>query len=473
VSTAAVVGSGPNGLAAAITLADAGLQVTVYESEERIGGGTRSSELTLPGLIHDECSAAHPFAVDNPFSRRFDLREDGLRWRWPEIQFAHPLDGGRGSAAYRSVAETADALPGGDGRRWRAVFGWLAERFGDVAVDTLAPVLHPPRHPLLLARFGAPSLLPATVLGRLWRSEEGRALFGGVSAHAFRPLDSPMSASVGLMLGGAAHAYGWPVAEGGSRAIADAMAARLRRLGGRIETGRRVTALGELGSPDVVALDTAPGAAADICGAALPERVARAYRRFRHGPAAFKVEFAVEGGVPWTHEPSRRAGTIHVGGTLAEIADAEGATNRGEMPARPFLLVCQQYLADPTRSADDLHPVYSYAHVPAGYRGDATAAIEAQIERFAPGYRARIRARHVKDVTQMEADNANYVLGDIATGANDPRQIIFRPRVTLDPYATGIPGVVLCSAATPPGAGAHGLCGWGAAHSALRALQRA
>jgi phytoene dehydrogenase-like protein len=471
-TSAVVVGSGPNGLAAALTLADAGVNVTVLEADRRIGGGTRSGELTLPGLIHDECSAAHPLALDTEFSRHFDLTQDGLRWCWPEVQYAHPLDGGTGAAAYRSVDRTAAELPGTDGRRWRSLYGWLSEHFDAIGEDAFRPILHLPRHPLLLARFGADSALPATVLARWWRSEEARSLFGGVAAHAFRPLSSPMSSAVGIVLGTAAHRYGWPVAQGGSQAITAAMAARLHRIGGRIETGRRVSSLAELGSPEIVVLDTSPRAALEICGERLPASVSRAYRRFRYGPAAFKVEFAVQGGVPWAHEPTRRAGTVHVGGTLAEIAAAERESARGQMPERPFVLVCQQYLADPSRSRGDVHPLYSYAHVPAGYDGDATQAIEAQIERFAPGFRERILARHVRDVAGMQAHNANYVGGDIATGANDPLQLVFRPRLAVDPYATGIPGVVLCSAATPPGAGAHGLCGWNAAHSALRQLAR-
>ncbi|HWF55877.1 MAG TPA: NAD(P)/FAD-dependent oxidoreductase, partial [Solirubrobacteraceae bacterium] len=348
---AVVVGSGPNGLAAALTLADAGLRVTVLEAADRIGGGTRSGELTLPGLIHDECSAAHPLAVETDFSRRFDLRKDGLRWLWPEVQYAHPLDGGVGAAALRSVAETAALLPGRDGKRWSSLFGWLAERFDAIAQDAFVPILHPPRHPLMMARFGACSAPPAALLARLWDSVETQALFAGVAAHAFRPFGSPMSSAVGVTLGAAAHRYGWPVAEGGSQAITDAMTARLERLGGVVHTGVRVGALAELrgvGEPSVVMLDVAPRAAVEICGGRLPARVARAYHRYRHGPAAFKVEFAVEDGVPWSYEPSRRAGTVHVGGDLAEIAAAERACARGEMPQQPFVLVCQQYLADPS-----------------------------------------------------------------------------------------------------------------------------
>jgi phytoene dehydrogenase-like protein len=469
-STAVVVGSGPNGLAAALVLASEGVEVLVLEAAEQLGGGTRSSELTLPGLLHDECSAAHPLAVDTPFSRRFDLTAHGLRWCEPEVQYAHPLDGGRGAAAYRSVVDTAAAL-GGDSRRWQSVFGPLAADFDDITADFMRPMLHVPSHPVKLGRFGAYSAMPAAVLGRLWSSEPARALWAGVAAHAFRPFASPMSSAIGVALGTAAHRYGWPVAEGGSGAISRAMVSLLEQLGGRVQTGVRVESLRELGSPDIVMLDLAPAAAVRIAGDRMPKRVARALTRFRHGPGVFKVEFAVEGGVPWTYEPARRAGTVHVGGDLTEIARKEKLLHAGRMPDAPFVLVCQQYLADPSRSAGDTHPVYSYAHVPAGYAGDASVQIEAQIERFAPGFRDRIVGRHVRSVAAMEAHNANYIGGDVVTGSNDPLQLVFRPRMALDPYSTGIPGVYLCSAATPPGAGAHGMCGYNAAQSALRRIE--
>jgi phytoene dehydrogenase-like protein len=468
-TSAVVVGSGPNGLAAGVTLAAAGVKVTVLEAADTVGGGTRSSELTLPGLIHDECSAAHPLAVDTAFSRRFDLAAYGLAYRWPEIQYSHPLDGGAGAAAYRSVEDTAAGL-GEDGERWRAVFGPLAARFGDITADFLRPMLRVPSHPLALTRFGALSALPAGLLYRLWSTDEARALFAGVAAHAFRPFSAPMSSAIGVALGTAAHRYGWPVAEGGSAAISRAMVALLEDLGGTCETGVRVGSLDELGTPDIVMLDVTPAAAVRIAGPRMPRRIARALSRYRHGPGTFKVDFAVAEGVPWTHLESRRAGTVHLGGSAREIAAAERAVCRGRMPERPFVLVCQQYLADPTRSAGDVHPVYAYAHVPADYAGDATAAIEAQIERFAPGFGERVLARHVRSVSAMEAHNANYVGGDVVTGANVARQLVFRPRVALDPYSTGIPGVYLCSAATPPGAGAHGMCGYNAATSALRPL---
>jgi phytoene dehydrogenase-like protein len=471
VTRAVVVGSGPNGLAAGLTLAAAGLDVEVLEARERPGGGIRSSELTLPGLVHDDCSAAHPLALDTPFSRRFDLAAHGLQWRWSEVEYAHPLDGGAGAAAVRSPVGTAEGL-GPGGSRWNTLFGPLAARFDAFAEDALQPVLHRPAHPLALARFGLPAAAPAALLARALPAPGARALFAGLAAHAFRPLSSPMSSAIALVLGAAAHARGWPVAQGGSQAIADAMLAALREHGGRVSTGVEVRSLAELGEAEIVMLDLAPAAAARICGERLPARVARGLRRFRHGPGAHKVDFAVEGGVPWSYEPCRRAGTVHLGGSLDEIAAAERQVAAGRMPERPFVLVCQQSLADPSRANGERQPLYAYAHVPAGYDGDATAALEAQIERFAPGFRERVLARHVRGPAALEATNANYVGGDIITGANDPLQTLFRPRVTLNPYALGIPGVYLCSAATPPGAGAHGMCGWNAAQSALAALSR-
>jgi phytoene dehydrogenase-like protein len=467
---AVVVGSGPNGLAAALTLARAGLEVQVLEAADTAGGGTRSSELTRPGLIHDECSGFHPLAVDTPFSREFDLARFGLTWRWPEVQFAHPLDGGDGAVSLRSVADTA-AILGTDGPRWQRVFGPLTDRFDLITADFLQPMLHRPAHPLALGRFGLLSALPASVLARVWSTPQARALFGGVAAHAMRDLATPMSAAIGVALTSSAHAYGWPVAEGGSGAISTAMIAALEALGGKILTGTRVDSLGELGEFDLVMLDVAPGAATRIAGERMPNRIRRALTRYRHGPGVFKIDYAIEGEMPWQHEPSRRAGTVHAVGGYQEIALAERDVARGRMPERPFVLVGQQYLADPTRSSGSQHPLYTYAHVPAGFTGDATAAIEAQLERFAPGFRDQILARHVRTPGQLESHNANYVGGDVVTGANSARQLVFRPRVALNPYAIGVPGVYLCSAATPPGAGAHGMCGYNAARAALARLR--
>ena len=468
-TNAFVVGSGPNGLSCAATLAKEGLSVTVIEAEEEIGGGTRSGELTVPGLLHDHCSATHPMAFGSPALKALGAESHGLEWRWSPIDLAHPLDDGGAGVMVKSIEETAEGL-GEDGGAWRRLFGSSSEHFDELNEDTLRPIVHLPRHPLRLARFGIPAAAPATLLARTWKGARARALFGGVAAHSFSPLNRPMSSSVGCALIAAGHSYGWPVARGGSRAITDALAAVLAEHGGRIETGRRVGSLAELADADVIALDLAPRAVAEIAGDRLPARIARAYRRYRHGPGAFKLDLAVEGGVPWTSEACRRAGTVHLAGNFEELVEVEREINHGRMPERPFVLVGQQYLADPERSNGDVHPVWAYAHVPSGYDGDATDAMLAQFERFAPGIRERIVATSVRTTADLASYNTNYVGGDIITGANTPVQVLFRPRFAVNPYSTGIPGVYICSAATPPGAGVHGMNGYNAARSALRRL---
>jgi phytoene dehydrogenase-like protein len=468
-SDAVVVGAGPNGLACAATLASRGVAVTVIEAAATIGGGTRSSELTLPGLIHDDCSAVHTMAVGAPALTSLGLERHGLEWAWPEVDVVHPLDGGGGAAIYRSIERTAAGL-GSAGPAWQRCFGPSAASFDALSEDIMRPVLHLPRHPLDLTRFGLPALAPATMLARRFDNEAAQALFGGVAAHSFGPLNRPLSSAVAMAMICAGHRHGWPVARGGSQAIADALAAVVHEHGGTIETGRPVRSLADLPAADAVVLDLAPGAVADLAGKRLPARVARAYRRYQHGPGAFKLDLAVEGGVPWTEAAARKAGTVHVIGSFAETVAAERDVNRGRMPERPFVLVCQQYLADPSRSLGDTHPVWAYAHVPNGYTGDAGEALLDQIERFAPGTRERIVARAVRTPAQLQEYNPNYVGGDIITGANTPWQTVIRPRLALDPYATGIPGVFICSAATPPGAGAHGMCGYNAAQAVLRSL---
>src|SRR6201993_5098607 len=461
VSTAIVVGAGPNGLAAAVTLAKAGVEVTVLEAADEIGGGTRSSEAIVPGLLHDHCSAIHPMAVGSPFLSKFNLDRYGLTWRWPDIDCVHPLDGGSAGVLYRSVEQTAAGL-GRDGSRWRLAFGYPAARFDALSEDIMQPLLRFPHHPLMLARFGAPTVLPGSTFARLFRTEQGRALFGGVAAHAFRPLHYPMTSAIGMGIIAGGHRHGWAVAEGGSQSITNAMVALLGDLGGKIETGVRVQTASQL----------PPGAVAAILGDRLPRRVARAFNKFRRGPGAFKVDFAVDGGVPWTNPDAHRAGTVHLAGPYAELAATEREIHAGRMPERPFVLGGQQYLADPQRSVCNTHPVWSYAHVPNGYAGDATEAIIAQIERFATGFRERVVGMTVRSTTQMDTYNPNYVGGDILTGAKDIRQLTFGPRITLSPYNVGVPGMYICSAATPPGPGAHGMCGANAAELALAHLAR-
>jgi phytoene dehydrogenase-like protein len=454
-----------------VALARAGVRVTVLEAAETIGGGARSGELTVPGVVHDLCSATHPMAAASPFLRSLGLEAHGLEWRWPEVDLAHPLDDGSAAAMVRSIEETSAGL-GADGRAWRRLFGSTSAHFDALNEDLVGPVVHLPKHPILLARLGVPALAPATLLARRWETPGARALFGGVAAHSFSPLTQPLSSAVAMALISACHGVGWPVAAGGSQSIADALAAELRRHGGTIETGVRVRSLAELDPAGAVLFDLAPAAVVEIAGDRLPGRVARAYRRYEHGPGAFKVDLAVEGGVPWTAAACRRAGTVHAIGSFEELVAAERDVNRGRMPARPFVLVGQQYLADPGRSAGDVHPIWAYAHVPSGYDGDGERAVIDQIERFAPGLRERIVATAVRSPADFEAGNPNYIGGDIVTGANTPLQMLVRPRLARDPYSTGVPGLFICSAATPPGGGVHGMAGFNAAQSALRYLRR-
>ncbi|CAM3092196.1 phytoene desaturase family protein [Tsukamurella hominis] len=466
-TTGTVVGGGPNGLAAAITLARAGVETTLMEAGDTVGGGLRSFEAIVPGLIHDHCAAIHPMAVGSPFLATVDLARHGLRWRSAELECVHPLDDGTAGVLRRTVGDTAEGL-GPDGAAWRALFGRPVKNFDKIGPSMLGPLLRVPRHPVALAGFGAPTPLPAAALARAFRTPQARGLWGGVAAHAFRPLHEPMSSAIGKGMLTAGHAFGWQVAEGGSGAIAAALLAEFEDLGGRVETGVRVTAA-NLPAADVTLFDLDPRQVAAVLGDRLPARVRRAFGRFRYGPGAFKVDFAVEGGVPWTNPDARRSSTVHLGGEFAEIAATEKAIAAGRMPERPFVLVGQQYLADPSRSVGDVHPVWSYAHVPSGYAGDATEAIIAQIERFAPGFRERIVGTAVCSTTEMSRYNANFVGGDINTGSKDPLQLVFGPRITLQPYDLGVPGMYICSAATPPGPAAHGMCGF---HAATRALDR-
>ena len=404
-STAVVVGAGPNGLAAAVALARAGVQVTVLEAADEVGGGTRTSEAIVPGLLHDHCSAIHPMAVGSPFLTGLGLERYGLTWRLPEIDCVHPLDDGRAGVLYRSVEATADGL-GVDGGRWRGLFGWTSAtlRCALRGHHGAAAAAAPPSADAVPVRCADPAARLDARQVVSHREGDGRCS-AGVAAHAFRPLHRPMTSAIGLGILTAGHRYGWPVAAGGSQSITDALAALLADLGGKIETGIRIDASSQLPPADVTVFDLAPQAVAGILGDRLPNRIARAYRRFRRGPGAFKVDFAVEGGVPWTNPSARRAGTVHLAGTYAEIAATERDIHAGRMPHRPFVLVGQQYLADPSRSVGNVHPVWAYAHVPNGYAGDATEAIVAQIERFAPGFRERVIGHRVTGPATFAADN--------------------------------------------------------------------
>lgn len=464
---AVVIGSGPNGLAAAIRLAQEGWRVLVAEAADTVGGGMRTKELTLPGFHHDVCSAVHPMGVASPFFRSLRLQDHGLEWVHPEVPLAHPLDGGRAAVLHRSVDRTAEGL-GLDRQRYRFLFEHLAERASDLYPDALTP-LRFPRHPLLMARFGALAGLPATLLAEsVFRTEEARALFAGNAAHCVMPLTHLASAAIAMMLQLSAHAVGWPVARGGSQAIGNALGAVLRSLGGEIVCGWPVRALAELPKARVYLFDTSPRILVSVAGEALPAGYRRRLLAYRHGPGVFKVDYALSGPVPWASEDCRRAGTVHVGGTLEEIAVSEQSACEGAHCERPFVLVAQQSVADPARAPAGKHTLWAYCHVPSGSTVDMEPRITAQIERFAPGFREVILARHAMNCAQMESYNANYIGGDIVGGVADLAQLFTRPVASLDPYATPNKSIFLCSASTPPAGGVHGMCGFNAAESVLR-----
>ncbi|GAB17201.1 putative oxidoreductase [Gordonia effusa NBRC 100432] len=470
-TTAVVVGGGPNGLAAALHLARNGVDVQVLEASDEVGGGARSGELTVPGVIHDYCSAFHPLGVGSPFWAAVGLERYGLEWKWPEIDCAHPLDSGDAGLLYQSIDRTADGL-GADAKRWRMAFGDLARGFDDLAHDLLRPIVNVPSHPLRLAAFGPRALLPATALAKWFRTEPARALYGGIAAHAFTRLDRPLTASLGLMIGASGHRFGWPVAQGGSGSITSALVAALDDAGVKIATGIRVSSRADIPPADLILLDLTPAQALSIYEGDMPARISRSYRNYRIGSSAYKVDYAIEGDIPWTNPACGHAGTVHLGGDFAEVAASERQRAQGIMVDRPFVLLGQQYLADRTRSNGSINPIYAYAHVPRGFDGDATEAVTAQIERFAPGFRDRVVATHSTSTRQLHTHNPNFAGGDIIGGSNDRLQIVLRPRIALDPYAIGVDGVFLCSQSAPPGAGIHGLCGYNAAQSALRYLGR-
>jgi phytoene dehydrogenase-like protein len=464
---AVVVGAGPNGLTAAAVLAGAGRSVLVVEGADRVGGGTRSEELTLPGVRHDVCSAVHPLGAASPAFAGLKLDGHGLEWAHPEIPMAHPVAPGRTGVLHRSLDATVAGL-GPDGPAYRRVAGWIAEHWPRLRDQLLGPIPRLPRHPFTLARFGLDAALPATVAARLrLRTEEGRALLAGSSAHSFLPLTRPLTASFGWLLLATAHLEGWPFARGGSQSVADALAASVRARGGHIETGRMVGDLGELPSASAVLLDLTPTGLARVAGDRLPPAVLRRVRRYRYGPAAFKLDYALDGPVPWSDPMLSQAGTVHLGGTVADVAASEAAAWHGREHPEPFLLIAQPSVADPGRAPAGTHVLWVYAHVPHNSTTDFTARIEARIERFAPGFGERVLARHVIRADGWEERNPNYVGGDIAGGAHTIGQLIFRPLPGLHPYGTGIPGVYLCSSSTPPGAGVHGMCGYHAARAAL------
>lgn len=468
---AVVVGAGPNGLAAAVVLAGAGRSVLVLEAAQEVGGGTRTDEATLPGYRHDVCSAIHPLAAGSPWLSGLPLEDHGLRWVQPDSPLAHPLDDGSAVVLHRSLEETAAAL-GPDGDAWRRLYAPLVESSRALLQQFLAP-LRPPRHPLMTARFGLLALRSATALSQArFREPRARALFAGMAAHSFLPLTRPTSAAFGLILGMTGHAVGWPLAEGGSQRIADALVSHLRALGGEVLTDQRVRSLDDLPPARMALFDLAPRQLLRIAGPEVGGLRARQLASFRHGPGVFKVDYALDGPVPWRAAEAAGAGTVHLGGTMEQIARAEAEVMAGRHPKRPYVLVAQQSRFDRTRAPAGGETLWAYTHVPTGSPVDMTEAIERQIERFAPGFRDRILARRAIGAASYELHNPNYVGGDIAGGANDGLQLLLRPRAALDPYLVARargrrPALYLCSASTPPGAGVHGMCGYHAARSAL------
>ncbi len=463
---AVVVGSGPNGLVAALRLAQAGREVLVLEAAATIGGGLRSAPLTEPGIVHDVCAAVHPLGVASPALRVLPLADHGLAWVQPEAPLAHVLDGGRAVIVERSVEETAAGL-GPDGAAYRRWIGPLARRHR-VIVDAVLSPRTLPRDPFALSRFAAVAIRPAASVARGFSSDPGQALIAGVAAHGMQPLDALGTGGYATLLLILAHGVGWPIAQGGSQRIAKALAALLARAGGRVTTSTEVRSRRDIPPARQVLLDLSPRQVVRILGSSLPSRAAGSLARFRHGPGAYKVDWALDGPIPWCAPGVARAATVHVGGTFAEIARAEAEVHAGRHPEHPFVILVQPSSFDPSRAPAGRHVVWAYCHVPNGSTVDRTAAIEGQIERFAPGFRDRIVARHVMGPADLEGHDANYVGGDIGGGAGDLRQVLARPVLSWQPWVLPLEGTFLCSASTPPGPGVHGMCGLLAANAALR-----
>ncbi len=469
-----MVGAGPNGLAAAIAIARTGRSVTVLEANDTIGGGCRSAALTLPGYVHDVCSAIHPLGRASSFFSDLPLDRHGLEWIDPPIALAHPQDDGSAALVYRDLDQTTAGL-GRDGRAYARLIGPIAGAWDVIADEMLGPLRAgaPLRHPVTIPRFGILALQPATWLARRFHDDRARALLAGVAAHAMLPLGKPASGAFGLMLLASAHAVGWPLPRGGSQRIVDALAAHLTAdLGGTIRTGQRVDDLAELPEHTAALLDVTPRQLLAMSGDRLGGWYAAQLRRYRYGPGSFKLDLAIDGPIPWRNPDLLKAGTVHLGGTLEEIVASEAAVARGKTSRRPFVLLAQQSLFDPSRAPEGKHTVWAYCHVPNGSTVDMTDPILGQIERFAPGLRERVLAVHARGPAALEAEDANYVGGDINGGVQDLFQLFTRPAIRLDPYSTPDPALFVCSSSTPPGGGVHGLCGAHAAASALRGALR-
>jgi phytoene dehydrogenase-like protein len=464
---AIIIGSGPNGLAAAIRLAQAGRKVLVIEAADTPGGGMRTKELTLPGFRHDVCSAVHPMGMASPYLKTLDLEQHGLKWVQPETPLGHPLSEGRAAVLHRSLEETVAAFSVWDAILYRLFCERLVENADDLYADLLKP-FGLPKHPITMGRFGVGAGLSASAFAALFQSEEARALFGGNAGHSVMAFHLPLTAAIALVLQLSAHAVGWPIPERGSQSIADAMVRKLESLGGEVRCGWNVKSLAELPPASAYLFDVSPRNLSRICGDALPSKYRNKLEAYRHGPGVFKVDYALNAPIPWTNADCRKAGTIHVGGTFEEIAASECAAWDGHHTDKPFVLVAQPSISDPTRAPQGKHVAWAYCHVPHGSTEDRLEVINAQIERFAPGFRDTILATHTMNCAEMESYNANYIGGDVIGGVTDLGQLFTRPVGLLNPYATPNPKIFLCSASTPPGGGVHGMCGYWAAESVLR-----
>lgn len=466
---AVVVGSGPNGLAAAITLAKAGLSVVLFEARETVGGGMRSAELTLPGFIHDICSAIHPLGVGSPFFKRLPLEKHGLEWIHPSAPLAHPFDDGTAAILERSIEETAQTL-GVDAQAYKSLMEPFAENWNNLAMDFLSP-LHFPEHPLWMARFGLLGIRSSHgLIKSLFKGDRAGAFFSGLAAHSILPLDKPLTAAFGMVLGILGHAVGWPMPRGGSQKLANALASYFLSLGGEIVTGFPVDSLNQLPHCRSQFFDVTPKQLLKIAGDRFPDGYKKALEAYRYGPGVFKVDWALSQPIPWEAKECLRAGTVHLGGSQAEIEESERLVWSGSHSDKPYVLIAQQSLFDKTRAPEGKQTAWGYCHVPNGSSVDMTKAIESQIERFAPGFRDCILARSTMSTQQLETYNPNYIGGDINGGVQDIYQFYTRPTTRLNPYSTPVEGLYICSSSTPPGGGVHGMCGYHAALSALKKI---